>query len=92
MEKDAKGEAKEISDWEVTVSKELEVTGTRQMGMDMSKTRLRPVFLSSGELLIIIPAASEKEAGEKARKIAKQIAAAEIWGMDLLDLSNFRVE
>ncbi len=81
-----------LSDWQVTVSQELEIIGIKQMGMEMSRTRLRPVFLSSGDLLIIIPAVSEEAASQKAMKIARRIASAGVWGMDLLDLTDFSVD
>ncbi len=92
MENDSNKESIKVSDWQVTVSQGLEVVDIKQMTIDMSKTRMKPVFLSSGDLVIIIPATSEETAQEKALKIARRIASDEIWGIDLLDFTELRTE
>jgi len=88
MEND-KNESTKSNDWQVTISQSLEVVEIKQMTIDMAKTRLKPVFLASGNLVIIIPAVSDREAKERALKIARQIASDKIWGMDLLDFTDF---
>lgn len=92
MEKDKKNKELKLSDWQVTVSRDIEVVDLKQMSIDMSKTRMKPVFLSSGDLVIIIPAASKEAAKEKGLMIARRIASDGIWGMDLLDFTDLGTE
>jgi hypothetical protein len=53
------------------------------MSVDISETHLMPVFLPSGELFIVIPAVSENAAKEKAVNVARHIASAGAWGMEI---------
>jgi hypothetical protein len=92
MENDKRSENSRVSDWQVTVSRGLEMVNIKKMTIDMSKTRLKPVFLSSGDLVIIIPATSEQAAREKGLSIAQRIASDGTWGIDLLDFTNSNLD
>ncbi|HUI30434.1 MAG TPA: hypothetical protein VLX91_09475 [Candidatus Acidoferrales bacterium] len=95
MEKDKKKEGSgstEVRDWQVIVSRSFDVIEMKQMSMDMSKTRLKPIFLSNGDLSIVVPATSDEAAKERASNIARRIASAGVWGMDLLDLTDFNLD
>jgi Tfp pilus assembly pilus retraction ATPase PilT len=74
-----------LIDWQVKVSQYIEVIEVKPMSIDMSRTRLKPIFLSSGELFIVVPAVSENAAEEKAKNIARHIASAGAWGMEIFD-------
>jgi hypothetical protein len=82
----------EVKDWEVKVSRELEVIEAKQMSIDMSKTRLKPIFLFTSDLSIVVPALSEEAAKEKALNIARRIESAGVWGSDLLDLTDLNLD
>ena len=88
MENDQKNENPKAIDWQITVSQSLDIMNVKKMTIDMSKTRLKPVFLSSGDLVIIIPAVTEQAAREKSLSVARRIASDGTWGIDLLDFTN----
>jgi len=92
MEKKKNSESAEVRDWQLTVSREPEVIETKQMSIDMSKTRLRPIFLSTGDLSIVVPASSEEAAKEKALNIARCIESAGVWGSDMIDLTDLNLD
>lgn len=87
-EKDGTGTSK-VTDWQVVVSRDNRIINVRQMSIDMSRTRLKPVFSLTGDLLIVVPGVSEEAAKTKAVDIARRLSSAGKWGVDLLDLSYF---
>jgi len=76
-------------DWNVKISKDMEVIDIKPMSRDMSRTRLKPVFLETGELMIIVPATSEESAKEKTKNICRRIASAGAWGLEIWDFTKF---
>lgn len=72
-----------LVDWQVRVSRNLEVIEIRPMSLNMSRTRLKPIFLETGDLSIVIPAVSRIVAKGKAENIARHIASAGVWGMEI---------
>lgn len=89
MNSERNASAAVLVDWQVKVSRDIEVTELRPLGLDMSRTRLKPVFLDTGELFIVIPAVSEEETKEKAKNIARHIVSEGAWGMDMWDIPSF---
>ena len=73
-------------DWNVKMSRDTEVIEIRAMNRDMSRTRLKPVFLETGELNVIVPGISEESAREKAKKICQLISSSGVWGMEIWDM------
>jgi hypothetical protein len=78
-----------ITDWLVVVSNSISIVEIKEIAISMRHTRMKPVFSSKGELMIIIPAQSADEASRKALELARRIVAAGQWGLDLLDLTDF---
>lgn len=78
-----------VIDWQVEVSRDIEVIGIKPMSIDMSRTRLKPIFLVTGDLSIIVPAESEDAAKEKAMRIGRHILSSGIWGLEIWDLQSF---
>lgn len=86
--KSGRTESGDGNDWRVVVSKGLEIVEVKEMGVPMKHTRLKPAYSSSGDLMMVIPGASEDEVEKKALDIARRIASAGLWGLDLLNLSD----
>ena len=78
-----------IIDWQVRLSRNTEVIEVRPMSFDPSRTRLKPIYLETGDLTMVVPAVSEEAAEEKARNIARHIISVGLWGTEIWDLSNF---
>lgn len=78
-----------LIDWQVRVSRDIEVIEIKPMRVDMSRTRLKPIFLENCDLSIIVPAESEAAAKERATKIARYIVSSGIWGLEIWDLHSF---
>jgi hypothetical protein len=78
----------DLTDWQVVISENQEVLEVRQMSIDMSNTRMKPVYSPRRELTIIILAKSEEMAKRKAVYVAQRIADAGLWGLDLLNLRD----
>jgi hypothetical protein len=78
-----------LMDWQVKVSREMEVTEIKPMRLDPSRIRLNPVYLQTGDLTMIVPAASEESAREKAWNIARHIASIGLWGIEIWDPPEF---
>jgi len=76
-------------DWNVKVSQDIQVIEIKPMSRDMSRTRLKPVFLDTGELIMIVPASSEESAKEKTKSIAQHIVSSGVWGMEIWDQTSF---
>ncbi|MFZ1080932.1 MAG: hypothetical protein WAO19_03305 [Candidatus Kryptoniota bacterium] len=81
-------ESPQIADWQVVVSRDNRIIHVKQMSMEMSRTRLRPVFSLAGDLIIIVPGISEEAAKAEAGNIARHLSSAGKWGVDLLDLAD----
>jgi hypothetical protein len=77
------------SDWQVRLSKDLVVISAKLVGGDMARMRFKPVYVPSGELLIIVPAISQGSAVQKARRIAAHLASAGAWGAEIWDVQAF---
>lgn len=77
-----------FSDWQVTVSRDNQILGVRQMDIDMPNSRFKPVYSDDGELTIVILAESKRAAENRGKRISSRIAEAGLWGLDLLDLMN----
>ena len=89
--KEGAGSAKQ-SDWQVVVTKDLQVVDAKEMSIVMSRTRLKPVFTSASELIIVVPAESKEKAGEKALRIARKIESSGLWGLDFLKFEDLGPE
>lgn len=76
-------------DWQVKLTKDVVVLWAKQMGVDKSTLRFKPVYLPTGELLIVIPAISQESAVQKARRIAAYVASVGAWGMEIWDVQAF---
>ncbi|HUI30554.1 MAG TPA: hypothetical protein VLX91_10085 [Candidatus Acidoferrales bacterium] len=78
-----------LMDWRVRISQNLEVIELRPLSLDPSRIRLMPVYLETGEMSIVVPAASKEAAEEKAKNIATQIASVGLWGTEIWDRDGF---
>ncbi len=78
-----------VIDWQARVSRDIDVIEVKPMSVDMSRTRLKPVFLESTDLSIVVPATCEEEAKKKAENIARHIVASGVWGLEIWDLPSF---
>ena len=87
-EKNGRTESGKITDWRVVVSKDMEIVEAKEMTFDMKHTRMKPVYSSTGDLMIVIAAESEEDARKKALDLAERIASAGLWGLDLLNLAD----
>ncbi len=88
-EKNGGTESGKITDWQVVVLKDLRMVEAKEMSLNMKHTRMKPVYSSAGDLMIVIDAESEDDASKKALDLAERIASAGLWGLDLLSLADF---
>lgn len=50
------------ADWQVLVSRDMQIIiNVKQMSIEMSRTRLKPVFSSVGHLIIVVSGISGKD-------------------------------
>jgi hypothetical protein len=78
-----------LIDWQVRVSREVEVGEVKPMNLDPNRIRLNPVYLPTGELTMVVPAVSEESAREKAGNIARHIVSVGLWGIEIWDPPEF---
>jgi hypothetical protein len=78
-----------LIDWQVKVSRDVEVIEAKPMSLNPARVRLQPIYLQTGELSMVVPAVSEEAAEEKARNIARHIVSIGLWGIEIWDLDNF---
>lgn len=78
-----------LVDWQLRVSREIEVTEIKPMSLDPNRIRLNPVYLQTGDLTLVVPAVSEESAREKAENIARYIASIGLWGIEIWDPAEF---
>ena len=86
--KNGRTESGKAADWQVVVSKEMKIVEVKEMPINIKHTRLKPVYSSTGDLMMVILAESEDDAKKKALDLAGRIASAGLWGLDLLNLSD----
>jgi len=78
-----------LIDWQVKVSRSVQVVEAKPMSVDPTRVRFLPAYSQTGEMTMVVPAETDSAAKEKANKIAHHIVSVGLWEMEIWDAAKF---
>ena len=78
-----------LSEWQVTISENMESIEVMPAGSGFSMIKLIPIYLKTRDMTIVIPAESKEIAADKGRAIARFVLSAGMWGIEIWDPDRF---
>ncbi len=78
-----------LIDWQVRVTRDLDITRISPMTRDHTRVRLLPSYLETGQMSIVVPATSKEAAEEKAKNIAREVISSGLWGAEIWNSEGF---